>query len=358
MSFTRVSRLMYSRSSPFTIYTFINSPKWDLKPNHSLMPSNKGLHTFATQFLLHQTITKATRVCATASTLIDHIYTNKPERISLSGVISYGISDHYLTFVSLKKNLEKREKISFSCLKLTNHSYESLNNELRYINWYSFYQINEPSLCWDMLYKSYLNTLDRIAPLEVISNVKQADDWVTPELLSLIRQRDKLKEEMNTYTGTIQYSAKAKKFKEKRNQIKRAVINAKRNYALLKISSNADNPRKYWAELNRIMPNGKSKKDKEIIRLNDDLNLPIEEDKISTYINQFFVNIGPTLASKITTDNRAYLDSLGQCVPDKTLSNWIPIEEEELEKIVKELDVNKNSNIDDISTSLLRDCIL
>ena len=41
-------------------------------------------------------IDEATRVTMTTSSLIDHIVTNTPEKISDSGVIHTGISDHSL----------------------------------------------------------------------------------------------------------------------------------------------------------------------------------------------------------------------------------------------------------------------
>ena len=43
-------------------------------------------------------------------TLIDHIATNKPEHISKSGVIAYGISAHELAFVNRSMRIMKIKK--------------------------------------------------------------------------------------------------------------------------------------------------------------------------------------------------------------------------------------------------------
>lgn len=136
-----------------------------------------------------------------------------------------------------------------------------------------------------MLYNCYTAILDDIAPFIH----KKTDDWVTSELLTLIRQRDCLKEETDKCQDTITYQKKIKIFREKRNQTKRKVINAKRNFAFMKLNSNTDNPRKYWAELNRIMPTGKneSNKEKGINTLTNDQGDPIESEDTSTYINEF-----------------------------------------------------------------------
>ena len=58
-----------------------------------------------------QLIDKPTRVTMTTSSLIDHIVTNTPEKISDSGVIHTGISDHSLVFAIRKISVAKRTNI-------------------------------------------------------------------------------------------------------------------------------------------------------------------------------------------------------------------------------------------------------
>ena len=59
-------------------------------------------------YQLSQLIDKPTRVTMTTSSLIDHIVTNTPEKISDSGVIHTGISDHSLVFAIRKISVLKR----------------------------------------------------------------------------------------------------------------------------------------------------------------------------------------------------------------------------------------------------------
>ena len=49
-------------------------------------------------YQLSQLTDKPTRITMTISSLIDHIVTNIPEKISDSGVIHSGVSDHSLVF--------------------------------------------------------------------------------------------------------------------------------------------------------------------------------------------------------------------------------------------------------------------
>ena len=57
-------------------------------------------------------INKPTRITATSATLIDHFITSNPEKITNSGVIHTGISDHSLIFEIKKINFRKKRKIN------------------------------------------------------------------------------------------------------------------------------------------------------------------------------------------------------------------------------------------------------
>ena len=62
-------------------------------------------------FQLTQLIDEPTRITATTSSLIDHIITNTPEKISYSGVVHTGITDHSLVFAIRKiRIIQKKGK--------------------------------------------------------------------------------------------------------------------------------------------------------------------------------------------------------------------------------------------------------
>ena len=51
---------------------------------------------------LKQIITSRTRITEKSSTLLDHILTNSSNRVSQSGVIDFGLSDHQLIYCTRK----------------------------------------------------------------------------------------------------------------------------------------------------------------------------------------------------------------------------------------------------------------
>ena len=62
----------------------------------------KNYHQFCTMHGLKQLIQSPTRVTCSTSTLIDHILTSAPSRVSQKGVIKVGVSDDQLIFSTRK----------------------------------------------------------------------------------------------------------------------------------------------------------------------------------------------------------------------------------------------------------------
>ena len=120
---------------------FLHNGKHILKENQAMqnrIPSTSLVSQyklFCQRYSLEQIIKHATRTTCSSSTLIDHILTNSREKISQSGVIDIGISDHQLIYLTrklhrMKSNTHKQIKIR----SLKNYTIESLNRGLRMIN--------------------------------------------------------------------------------------------------------------------------------------------------------------------------------------------------------------------------------
>ena len=59
---------------------------------------------------LEQITTRSTRVADQTATLVDHILTNSPDKVSQSGIIDLGLSDRDLMYCTRKKSLPKSHK--------------------------------------------------------------------------------------------------------------------------------------------------------------------------------------------------------------------------------------------------------
>ena len=59
---------------------------------------------------LEQITTRSTRIADQTATLVDHILTNSPDKVSQSGIIDLGLSDRDLMYCTRKKSLHKSHK--------------------------------------------------------------------------------------------------------------------------------------------------------------------------------------------------------------------------------------------------------
>ena len=82
-----------------------------LKTDNDLNAPTKKIKSLYELYQVSQLIDQATRITMTTTSLIDHIVTNTPEKISDSGVIHTCISDHSLVFAIRKISIMKKKKI-------------------------------------------------------------------------------------------------------------------------------------------------------------------------------------------------------------------------------------------------------
>lgn len=194
--------------------------------NCSNCTSNRRvIQSFAGKFSLTQLIKMPTRVTCNTATLIDHIYANDVSQIAISGIITYGLSDHDIVYVIMKRNLPKKRPVNFHCRTMSKYSRTDLEDILWNLNWNSFYIEKDPNFSWEILYQFYRASLDVVAPMINICKAREFSCWVTTDVIKLIRRRDKLKENL------IPNDKKSfDEFKEVRNQVHREVITAKQKY--------------------------------------------------------------------------------------------------------------------------------
>ena len=103
--------------------------------------ATKKIKSLYELYQLSQLIKEATRVTMTTSSLIDHIVTilllyNTPEKISVSGVIHTGISNHSLVFAIRKISVTKnRENI----VEMRNFDNQKFIEDLMHQHWENVY---------------------------------------------------------------------------------------------------------------------------------------------------------------------------------------------------------------------------
>jgi len=146
---------------------------------------------------LKQLVTTATRVSKTTSTLIDHIYSNRPERILSCNVLDCSLSDHYLTYATRKVGIIKedsRTKISF--LDYANFNSQNIEALFSNVSWEHILYEPTTSLMVDAFnfqFNSLIYELIKVRTRYVKSKILPG--WFDNDLISNIKFRDNLKRE-------------------------------------------------------------------------------------------------------------------------------------------------------------------
>ena len=127
-------------------------------------------------------IDEATRVTMTTSSLIDHIVTNTPEKISDSGVI-HSISDHSLVFAIRKISVIDKQENILEIRNMKNFNEEKFIEDLLKQPWeHIYFSAEDPNAMWEIWKKIFLDVLDKHAPLQHKKIRSKKAPWITNDI--------------------------------------------------------------------------------------------------------------------------------------------------------------------------------
>ena len=145
--------------------------------------------TFYFRFKTTYKIKHPTRITCHTSTLIDHITTNREEKVRQSGVIDTSLSDHQLIFCTRKINRVKTnnyKQISFRSLK--NYSIENFERELKNIAFPNYKKFSHVNSAYNDIVNKITQIINNIAPYKTIRVKSQSNEWFDSLMVSLLNK--------------------------------------------------------------------------------------------------------------------------------------------------------------------------
>ena len=154
----------------------------------------KNYHQFCTMHGLKQLIQSPTPVTCCTSTLIDHILTSAPSRVSQKGVINVGVSDHQLIFSTRKISRIKtggaHRCLNFRSLKnYTTDYYKETLKQIDFPNYENFGDVDE---AYSNFFQKLMTVIDKIAPYKSERVKENTQKWFDGEVLEKLNLRNKL----------------------------------------------------------------------------------------------------------------------------------------------------------------------
>ena len=308
--------------------------------------NTKGVNRFVFEYGLTKLINNPTRYGVTKNSCIDQIITNS-DHILHAGVSDVNISDHELIFFVKKKKKGIPTKTTFNGRSYRNYDTQNFIDFLDDQNWELFGHSEDPNTLWEIMLKNIKAAIDMLCPLKTFKIKKYKEPWITQELIELIKDKDiLLKRAKRSNLPEDWVNAR-----RHRNDCLSKIRRAKSEFITSELDNNKSDSKKFWNNIKTVLPiNNKS--NKKILLTNPDTNQDIHEADVAGYINDFFANIGPNLASDFNTPWSFDGVEVGNKLED------IVATREEVLKLCKDIDTNKSSCIDDISSRVLKDALI
>ena len=150
---------------------------------------------------------------------------------------------------------------------------------------------------WALLLDEIKTEIDKSCPLRHFKIKKEKEPWITPDLIELIKDKDKaLKTAKKKRNVPMLWTEE----KSLRKNCTRRLRQARADFISENLNNNIGNQKEFWKNIQNILPNKKSG-NPDIHLIHDTLNIEIDDKQTSTYINDFFINIGPKLVTKCKT---------------------------------------------------------
>lgn len=315
--------------------------------------TNNNILKFYNTMLLYSCyphISKPTRIDSVSETLIDNIFSNVIHAEHLNGILYSDISDHLPIFVICYNVISEktRKNIFVKKRKETEQTIDSLIFDLSKEQWREIFSVEDANLSYQNFLHKLSFYIDKNMPfIKKKDNISIKQPWITQGLMQSILTRNRLYK-ISLRKPTAQNKDR---YKHYRNRLTTLIRVSRKRYYSNKIESNQGNVKVLWQTINDLLKTKKKVCSDIIVENGNEITDP---HSIATAFNNFFVNIGPRLASTIHT-NENFKDYLSDANENSLF--FIPVNENEILEIVRSFKMSRSCGYDGISVYLLKKII-
>ena len=296
-------------------------------------------------------ITKPTRISNTSATLIDNVFTNARCTIS-SGIILSDLSDHFPIFSHFKLRndpISNRDTVN-NQRDFSENNMNLFKEELGNVDWSVIYSLHNASEAFDAFMNLVSSKMNSCFPIiqKKRSNYKKIPrcPWITSGILRSINRKN------NLYLKSIAKPCdkNKKKYSEYKNLLTCILRRSKKMYFCNQFDLYKKDVQNTWKVIKNVLQ-GNPKKST-VSKINLDGEIIDNSQRLVNVFNDYFVDIGPNLASNIPDSSIHYSDFLKD--PNPYSIYFTPTDEVEIAGIIRELKNKHSSGHDSISNVLLK----
>ena len=320
-------------------------------------PTAQALIELMTAHGFSQLISKPTRITDHSATLIDHIYTNRVQDICKSGLVTYDMSDHIGTYVSiaLYDKIDYRyaldENLRADNMKFNEENQAKFKDLLENENWDDVLNETDTQLMYDKFIDKYSGHYNTAFKVETTAPRKKQraspKPWILPWLEEACDRKNRL-----YIAFIIEPTEKNKTIYDKMKKfVKKQIRLAKRKYYNKYFEQHSSDSRKLWQMINSLLNRGRKKR--ATVKLTDsDGRLITEPLLVAEKFNDYFSGIADTLKADIRINNQhnhSHMSFLGSPSTQSIFIN--PTHPVEINKIILSL---KNKTTSDTKINAMK----
>jgi hypothetical protein len=310
----------------------------------------RWLHVYES-YGFSQIISEPTRITSSSSTLIDHIYVNRPECVKEADVCKISMSDHYGVVLTWKfgkaansmVDLHQHQSIKYKRSnrgKETSNQNPSLNSGMKAV--IESTTVNQKV---DIFNQALTNTTKHSHPISRRVKRPRQPFWFNVDILNAIKLRDSLKIKKNF-----------EQYKLQRNKVVNMIRYAKGNYYYQQLINAKGNSRKLW----QIFKEAIGRTPTSIpIKLSIDGEIISNSFEVAKHFNNYFIGVAETVLKEancdgIFTPSVNFMHFLNSKIPNKVKFTIPHISPDLVMKYIVKLNDKKATGLDHINTEMLR----
>ena len=296
-----------------------------------------------------QMVTVPTRMWAgQVESGLDHIYTNRTEKISEVYAEYTGGSDHKLIKVTrYSKSIQRRARyVRKRCFKQFNE--QEFCRKVEELSWFDIYMCEDANHAAEILTHKLSAILDTMAPVRTVQCRSQYAPWLTPETKELMKERDSA-QKIAASTGD---SDDWRYYKNKRNTVTARLRQEKNLWESKRLSHSENSPNTLWKNMKSWLNWKSSGPPSQLFSDGVIVNSPAG---LAETMNKFFTNKVRLLREGIQANGIDPLKILRETMQDRTCTFGLkPVKPEHVLQIMKALKNSKSTGLDHLDTFVIK----
>lgn len=271
----------------------INSLKEDHNANENRFFDN----LISENFVPHINI--PTRIANGSITCLDHIYTNIGNVIK-SGVIDFGVSDHYGIFCKITSLEDKDIKKKIKFREHSESNIQLFKSELaRSLEFFYAYESLNIDSQFELFYNIIKEKYEKYFPIKTktISDKNIKKPWINRELKTCLDEKHRLRRLANSNPSPVVKS----RYIDYNNLLNDRIEAARQDYLNLKFETDIRNSKKTWKNINRLIKSNLKSKNLELKSNGAIIKNQIE---VAEMFNEYFSTIAADLDSSIPSSRQ------------------------------------------------------